>query len=99
SFELTNSGTYSAGGQQHPEDATAYLKSDVYRLSAEVAGKGWRTWLPNPLATAQFGKSTTVRVSVGATAAAADTGFVKLTATSESDPSKTVTKQCRVEKS
>ncbi|WP_431906718.1 M6 family metalloprotease domain-containing protein [Micromonospora carbonacea] len=99
SFELTNSGSYSAGGQQHPEDATAYLKSDVYRLSAEVAGKGWRTWLPNPLATAQFGKSTTVRVSVGATAAAADTGFVKLTATSESDPSKTVTKQCRVEKS
>ena len=29
---------------------------------------------------------------------AADTGFVKLTATSESDPTKTVTKQCRVEK-
>lgn len=99
SFELSNTGTYSAGGQQHPEDATAYLKSDVYRLSAEVAGRGWRTWLPNPLATAQFGKSTTVRVSVGATAAAADTGFVKLTATSESDPTKTVTKQCRVEKS
>ncbi|MFI6759996.1 M6 family metalloprotease domain-containing protein [Micromonospora sp. NPDC050417] len=99
SFDLTNTGSYSAGGQQHPEDASAYLKSDVYRLSTEVAGKGWRSDLPNALATAQFGKSTTVKVSVAATSDAAATGFVKLTATSVSDPSKTVTKQCRVEKS
>ncbi|MFK3980814.1 M6 family metalloprotease domain-containing protein [Micromonospora sp. NPDC050397] len=99
SFDLTNTGTYSAGGQQHPEDVTAYLKSDVYRLSTEVAGKGWRSDLPNALATAQFGKSTKVKVSVGAASDAAATGFVKLTATSVSDPSKTVTKQCRVEKS
>ncbi|MGW4462049.1 M6 family metalloprotease domain-containing protein [Micromonospora sp. NPDC004704] len=99
SFDLTNTGTYSAGGQQHPEDVSAYLKSDVYRLSTEVAGKGWRSELPNALATAQFGKSTTVKVSVAANSDAAATGFVKLTATSVSDPSKTVTKQCRVEKS
>ncbi|MFI9526179.1 M6 family metalloprotease domain-containing protein [Micromonospora rosaria] len=99
SFDLTNTGTWSAGGERHPENVNAYLKSDVYRLSAEVAGKGYRVWLPNELATAKFGGSTTVKVSVGATADAAATGFVKLTATSESDPTKTMTKQCRVEKS
>jgi hypothetical protein len=98
SFPLTNTGVYSAGGQQHPEDASAYLTSDVYRLSAAVAGRGWRVVLPNALATAKFGASTTVKVAVAATPDAAATGFVKLTATSESDPSKTVTKQCRVDK-
>ncbi|MBF9134564.1 M6 family metalloprotease domain-containing protein [Plantactinospora sp. S1510] len=99
SFTLTNTGAYSAGGQRHPEDVSAYLKSDVYRLSASVNGKGWRVEVPNALATAGFGRSTTVRVSVGATPAATQAGIVKLTATSESDPAKTVTKQCRVEKS
>ncbi|GLY99111.1 M6 family metalloprotease domain-containing protein [Actinoplanes sp. NBRC 103695] len=98
SFDLTNTGTYSAGGQQHPEDVAQYLTSDVYRLSADVAGRGWSATLPNELATAKFGAGTTVKVAVAATADAAATGFVKLTATSESDPAKTVTKQCKVDK-
>jgi hypothetical protein len=98
SFPLTNTGVYSAGGQQHPEDASAYLTSDVYRLSAAVAGRGWRVVLPNVLATAKFGATTTAKVAVAATPDAVATGFVKLTATSESDPTKTVTKQCRVDK-
>jgi hypothetical protein len=98
SFPLTNTGSYSAGGQQHPEDAAAYLTSDVYRLSTDVAGRGWRAELPNALATAKFGGTTTVEVAVAAAADAAAGGFVKLTATSESDPSVTVTRQCRVDK-
>ncbi|GGL07930.1 M6 family metalloprotease domain-containing protein [Mangrovihabitans endophyticus] len=98
-FDLTNTGAYSAGGQQHPEDVTAYTTSDVYRLSADVAGRGWRVALPNALATAKFGARTTVDVAVAASTDAADTGFVKLTATSESDPSATATRQCRVDKS
>ncbi|MEU3456315.1 M6 family metalloprotease domain-containing protein [Micromonospora sp. NPDC006766] len=98
SFELTNTGAFSAGGQSHPENVNAYLKSDVYRLSADVAGDGWRVWLPNELATAKFDKSTTVKVSVGATKTAAATGYVHLTATSESDPSKTATATCQVSK-
>jgi M6 family metalloprotease-like protein len=98
SFPLTNTGSYSAGGQQHPEDAAAYLTSDVYRLSTDVAGRGWRAELPNALATAKFGGTTTVEVAVAAAAEAAASGFVKLTATSESDPSVTVTRQCRVDK-
>ena len=99
SFPLTNTGSYSAGGQGHPESAAAYLTSDVYRLSAAVSGRGWSVVLPNALAGAQFGASTTAEVAVSASADAAATGFVKLTATSVSDPAKTVTKQCRVDKS
>ncbi|TYB97867.1 M6 family metalloprotease domain-containing protein [Micromonospora sp. WP24] len=98
SFDLTNTGRYVAGGQQHPEDASAYLKSDVYRLSASVGGKGWQVELPNELATAEFGDKTSVNVSVGASKQASPTTLVTLTATSESDPSKTVTSQCRVER-
>ncbi|SIR30916.1 M6 family metalloprotease domain-containing protein [Micromonospora avicenniae] len=97
-FDLTNTGKYVAGEQQHPEDASAYLKSDVYRLSASVGGKGWKVELPNELATAEFGGNTPVDVSVGANAGATATTLVTLTATSESDPSKTVTSQCRVER-
>ncbi|MFG3298112.1 M6 family metalloprotease domain-containing protein [Micromonospora chersina] len=97
-FDLTNTGTYAAGGQPHPEDAGAYLRSDVYRLSATVGGQGWRVELPNELATAEFGASTPVAVSVGAGSGATATTLVTLTATSESDPSRTVTSQCRVER-
>ncbi|MCA2211913.1 M6 family metalloprotease domain-containing protein [Jidongwangia harbinensis] len=95
-FRLTNTGTYSAGGQAHPENVASYLTSDVYRLSADVAGIGWRVELPNALSAVRFGGSTTVDVAVAANAGAAQSGFVKLTATSESDPTKTVTMPCRV---
>jgi M6 family metalloprotease-like protein len=97
-FDLTNTGTYSAGGEQHPENVAQYLKSDVYRLSADVAGIGWRVEVPNALAAVGFGKTTKVKVSVGAAADAAPRGFVKLTATSVSDPTKTITRPCHVEK-
>lgn len=97
-FDLTNTGTWSAGGQQHPENVNQYLKSDVYRLSADIGQVGWRVELPNALAAVGFGKMTKVKVSVGATADAAPRGFVKLTATSVSDPTKTVTRACHVEK-
>jgi M6 family metalloprotease-like protein len=97
-FDLTNTGTWSAGGQQHPENVNAYLKSDVYRLSADIGQIGWRVDVPNALAAVAFGKSVKVKVSVGATADAAPRGFVKLTATSVSDPTKKITRACHVEK-
>jgi hypothetical protein len=97
-FDLTNTGVWSAGGQQHPESATPYLKSDVYRLTAEIGQVGWRAEVPNALAAVGFGKMAKVKVSVGATADAASRGFLKLTATSVSDPTKTVTRACHVEK-
>ncbi|KAK3314845.1 hypothetical protein B0H66DRAFT_563786 [Apodospora peruviana] len=98
-FELTNSGEYVAvGGGGHPEDASAFLASDVYRLSADVEGSGWRAELPNALATAQFGNSTMVYVAVGASEDAVALASVTLTATSESDPSVSATSTCKVVK-
>ena len=96
SFPLKNTGRYAAGAQEHPEDVTPYLASDVYRLSATVKGRGWRVELPNALATAANGATTTARVAVGATAGAAPAGLVTLTATSESDPRRSVSRQCLV---
>ena len=36
---------------------SAYLDSDVYRLSATATGTGWAAYLKNALATAKFGES------------------------------------------
>ncbi|CAJ2509511.1 Uu.00g145370.m01.CDS01 [Anthostomella pinea] len=98
-FELTNSGTYVDGGAEHPQDLSAYLTSDIYRLSAAVEGEGWRVELPNALAVAQFGESTIAKVAVGAAVNATASAVIKLTAVSESDPSVAVTSNCRVTKS
>ncbi|KAI1413322.1 M6 metalloprotease [Hypoxylon sp. FL1857] len=97
-FRLTNLGVYTDGGAEHPQDLSAYLGSDIYRLSAEVDGEGWRVEVPNALATAKFGAQTAVNVAVGATAEAASKAVVKLVATSESDPSVSISKECQVRK-
>ncbi|KAF9877877.1 hypothetical protein CkaCkLH20_04453 [Colletotrichum karsti] len=102
SFQLTNRGSYVAidpNEAQHPEDVSAFLESDVYRLSAEVDGAGWRIEVPNALLTAKFGEVKTARVSVGASAEAADSAVVTLKVTSESDPSVVASAQCNVVKS
>ncbi|KAI0439490.1 hypothetical protein F4803DRAFT_531074 [Xylaria telfairii] len=99
SFQLTNSGTYIDGKATHPQDLSAYLKSDVYRLSAKVDGQGWRVELPNSLAAAEYGKVATVNVAVGATANAKSSAVVTLTATSESDPKISAIAKCQVRKS
>ena len=98
-FELRNTGSYVDGGAGgHPGNATEYLKSDVYRLSANVDGRGWRVEVPNALATAEFGGSTLVHVAVGASKDAARSATVTLTARSESDPSVVSTAKCKVAK-
>ncbi|GAB7038938.1 MULTISPECIES: M6 family metalloprotease domain-containing protein [Catenuloplanes] len=94
-FTLTNTGRYVPGGA-HPEDATAYLGADVYRLSASVDGRGWRAELPNALAVARSGARTTVTVAIDPARGAARTAEVFLNATSESDPAVTATQRCRV---
>lgn len=100
SFQLSNKGSYipAAANATHPQDVSAYLKSDVYRLNATVQGRGWKVELPNALTTAEFGKSVAVQVAVGAESSAAIGAVVKLTATSESDPSAVATGQCWVNK-
>ncbi|RWA10444.1 hypothetical protein EKO27_g4660 [Xylaria grammica] len=98
-FQLTNSGKYVGSDADHPQDLSAYLTSDIYRLSAEVDGQGWRVELPNALAAAGYGEGTTVNVAVGAATNATSSAVVTLTATSESDPEISATAKCQVTKS
>ncbi|KAG8628928.1 hypothetical protein KVT40_002793 [Elsinoe batatas] len=93
-FALTNTGTYSAGNASR--ELVDYFGSDVYRLEATVDGEGWRVEVPNALATAKFGESTTVGVAVGAGAGVAREAVVTLTATSESDATKHAVAECKV---
>ncbi|KFA54296.1 hypothetical protein S40293_04816 [Stachybotrys chartarum IBT 40293] len=96
SFDLTNNGTYVAGGD-HPSDVSGHSGYDIYRLEAAVAGAGWLVEIPNALVMAEFGAtvSANVAVRVGADEAA-ELGVVTLTATSESDSSVSMTAQCSV---
>ncbi|EWC44091.1 hypothetical protein DRE_07226 [Drechslerella stenobrocha 248] len=97
-FILANTGSYVAGGN-HPQNVSAYLQSDVYRLSAQVSGSGWRVELTNALATARFGASTKVSVAAAAAFDADSEAIVKLTATSESDKVVKASAECRLRKS
>lgn len=99
-FELSNTGKYvedGSGAHAAAQDLSPYL-ADVYRLSVEVDGEGWRVELPNALATAPFGGSATANVAVAAAGNATASAVVTLTVTSESDSSVSATKECRVTK-
>ncbi|MER7503592.1 M6 family metalloprotease domain-containing protein [Nonomuraea pusilla] len=95
-FPLFNTGKAAPAQGQHPEDVSAYLGGDVYRLKAEVQGKGWTAQLPNALAAVDFGKKELVTVNAVRAGGGDRLAKVTLTATSESDPTKTVTATCHV---
>ncbi|MET7328037.1 M6 family metalloprotease domain-containing protein [Nonomuraea sp. NPDC005650] len=95
-FPLFNTGKSAPAQGQHPEDVSAYLNSDVYRLKAEVQGKGWTAQLPNALASVAFGKQDLVTVNAVRGSGGDRLARVKLTATSESDPTRTATATCHV---
>jgi hypothetical protein len=80
--------------QNTGKGGTGYYGSDVYRLKADVPGGGWKTWLPNELATAQAGAGTKVEVWAKAEPGANRLATLRLTGTSESDPSKSDTGSC-----
>ncbi|MEU5696489.1 M6 family metalloprotease domain-containing protein [Actinosynnema sp. NPDC020468] len=94
-FPLLNTGRGGAPAGQHPEDVSAYLGSDVYRVSATAEGRGWTAQVPNTLATAEFGHQVQVPVQVRR-AGGAPVGKITLKATSESNPAKTATATCTV---
>jgi hypothetical protein len=73
----------------HPDDAEAFLRWDLYRLSASVQGEGWSVRLLNALAAVEVGASKPVTVFVTPGQGASETATLTLTATSESDPSAT----------
>jgi hypothetical protein len=95
-FNLKNTGSFVPTTAVHPEDVDRFLRNDVYRLSATIEGAGWETQLYNALATAKEGSDVEVPVFVTRTGAGPATAVVRLTATSESDPSKTDTATCTV---
>src|SRR3954453_6000038 len=90
-FNLTNTGAAAATPNVHPQDASAYLNSDIYRLSTTATGTGWNAYLKNAFATAKFGQSTSVPVYIEK---GTGSGTVTLKATSESDPSNTASAVC-----
>ncbi|KAG5929018.1 hypothetical protein E4U42_007445 [Claviceps africana] len=92
SFDVTNSGTYVPGHAN--TNLSQFLGYDIYRLDANVDGKGWRSEVPNALVAAKFGETVAVSIAVGATASADDFGRVTLTVTSESDPNVKKTARC-----
>jgi M6 family metalloprotease-like protein len=93
-FPLKNTGVAAATPNVHPQDASAFLNSDIYRLSVSTSAPGWEAHLKNALATAKFGETIQVPVHIWKNAGAAASGSVTLTATSESDPTKTMSVTC-----
>lgn len=65
SIALQNTGTYQNSTAAHPQDLSAYLNYDIYRVNATVEGTGWQVEVPNALAAAKFGAETTINVAVG----------------------------------
>ena len=91
-FNLTNTDAAAAvPAGTHPQDAAAYLGSDVYRLSASATGTGWGAYLKNALTTAKLGESVSVPVYIEK---GTGSGSVTLKAVSESDPTKTASAVC-----
>ena len=75
----------------HPQDASAHVDYDIYRLSVTATGTGWTPHLQNALVAVKFGESLDVPVLFSMAGNAASTARVTLTAVSESDPTKKAT--------
>jgi len=91
-FTLNNTGISAASEPNvHPVDVSAFLNSDVYRLSVSVEGEGWTVQLLNGLAALEFGGSQQVVVYVSQQEGGVPSATVTLHALSESDPSKSAT--------
>jgi hypothetical protein len=93
SFVLKNTGQPNAtDASLHPQDASAYLTTDIYRLSVSVDGAGWTAQIPNALTAVEFGKTASIPVHLyAAPGTTGSTPTVTLMAKSESDPSKSAT--------
>lgn len=94
---LTNTGTNAPPAGTHPEDVSAYTDGDVYRVSATLtSGDEWTATLYNALATVEFGKTVEVPVYVTRDYGSDPRSVVTVTATSESDPTKSATATCNI---
>jgi len=80
----------------HPDDATDYLGSGIYRLEASVEGEGWSARLRNALVAVEPGGSRSIPVLVTPERGAAEAAIVTLRVTSETDLSRTATATAEV---
>ena len=96
-FNVRNTGTAAVtDAALHPQDANAFLNSDIYRLSVSTNAQGWSAQLGNALAAIRFGSTQAVSVNVSRESGAAGSGTVTLKAVSESDPTRTSSANCVV---
>jgi hypothetical protein len=93
---ILNTGRAAALPPGHPEDVTAYANSDVYRISAAASGVGWTTFVPAPVVSARFGQSVPIQVYAKRPPGTRPGTQVRVTVTSESDPTKKSTATCFV---
>ena len=93
---VLNTGRTAAVPPGHPEDVSAYVTSDVYRISAAPSSAGWRTFLPKTVVAARAGEIVPVQVFATRATGTRPGTQIRVTVTSESDPTKTTTVTCRV---
>jgi hypothetical protein len=74
----------------HPGAPSGTFASDIYRVAVSVEGTGWQAEISNALLAIPAGASATLPVYIGR-AAAASSGRVSVTVTSESDPAQKTT--------
>ena len=89
-FLLTNT------GGPTDEIAGSHFGSDVYRLSVSVEGRGWTAHLLNALTAVKAGSSTEATVYLSRGPGASKSATVTLSATSESDPSRSATAAIKI---
>ena len=75
------------------EAGEGLFASDVYRITSTVEGDGWETWQPHEVVAAAEDETIPVEVYAISEDGADEAALVTITATSESDPSKSATTQ------
>jgi M6 family metalloprotease-like protein len=93
---VLNTGSAATVAPGHPEDVAAYVDSDVYRISATASSAGWTTFVPSAVVSAKFGQTVPVQVYASRAAGTRPGTEIRVTVTSESDPTKSSTATCRV---
>jgi hypothetical protein len=92
-FVLKNTGVTPALAKDADDKArrlATFSDADVYRISATIEGDGWAVALPNALAAVKNSQSQTVSVALNrGTGKTANNATLTVTATCESDPTKT----------
>jgi M6 family metalloprotease-like protein len=88
---LRNAGTAADVSSAHPTRDAASFAHDVYRLHVSANGRGWEVALQSEFVAVPFGESIDIPVFVRSAANASGGVTISVTATSESDPTQSVT--------